>query len=59
MDEIVPEVNGGAHVDPARQAEILGDVIERQLEEMAQLDGPTLTRMRHDRFRRMGVFEID
>lgn len=59
VDEIVPEVNGGAHVDPARQAEILADVIERQLDEMTRLDGPTLTRMRHDRFRRMGVFGID
>ena len=59
VDEIVPEVNGGAHVDPARQAEILGDVIERQLNEMTPLDGATLTRMRHDRFRRMGVFETD
>jgi len=59
VDEIVPEVNGGAHVDPARQAEMLGDVIERQLDEMTPLDGATLTRMRHDRFRRMGVFGID
>jgi acetyl-CoA carboxylase carboxyl transferase subunit alpha len=59
VDEIVPEVNGGAHVDPVRQAEILGDVIERQLDEMTPLDGATLTRMRHDRFRRMGVFETD
>jgi acetyl-CoA carboxylase carboxyl transferase subunit alpha len=59
VDEIVPEVNGGAHVDPTRQAEILGDVIERQLNEMTPLDGATLTRMRHDRFRRMGVFETD
>jgi len=58
VDEIVPEVNGGAHVDPTRQAEILGDVIERQLNEMDGLDGPGLARMRHDRFRRMGVFGI-
>jgi acetyl-CoA carboxylase carboxyl transferase subunit alpha len=58
VDEIVPEVNGGAHVDGTRQAEILGDVIERQLDEMAPMDGPALTRMRHDRFRRMGVFGI-
>lgn len=58
VDEIVPEVNGGAHVDAARQAEILGDVIERQLDEMKPFDGAALTRMRHDRFRRMGVFGI-
>jgi len=59
VDEIVPEVNGGAHVDPERQAKMLGDVIERQLNEMAELDGATLTRTRYDRFRRIGVFGID
>jgi acetyl-CoA carboxylase carboxyl transferase subunit alpha len=59
VDEIVPEVNGGAHVDPECQAKILGDVLDRQLGELEGLDGPTLIRMRYDRFRRIGVFGID
>ena len=34
-DEVIPEVVGGAHVDPARQAALLGDVLERQLAELS------------------------
>lgn len=58
VDEIVPEVVGGAHVDPAQQAQIVGDLLERQLGELSGLDGPALVAQRYDRFRRMGVFEV-
>jgi acetyl-CoA carboxylase carboxyl transferase subunit alpha len=54
VDEIIPEVVGGAHVDPARQASIVGDVLERQLAEMDRKDPSTLVRERYDRYRRMG-----
>jgi acetyl-CoA carboxylase carboxyl transferase subunit alpha len=53
-DEIVPEVVGGAHVDPAQQAAILGDVLERQLTELSALSTETLVAERYRRFRRMG-----
>jgi acetyl-CoA carboxylase carboxyl transferase subunit alpha len=55
-DEIVPEVVGGAHVDPARQAVILGEVIERQLVELERLSPEALVAARYRRFRRMGRF---
>ena len=58
VDEIVPEVAGAAHVDPARQAELLSEVLGRQLAELERLDPDELVRARHDRFRRMGVFEV-
>ena len=58
VDEIIPEVTGGAHVDPARQAALIGDVLERQLGELEQQGGEDLVRSRYDRFRRMGVFQI-
>ena len=58
VDEIVPEVNGGAHVDPARQTAILGDLLERQLGELDSATPDELERGRYDRFRRMGVFEV-
>ena len=57
-DEIVPEVVGGAHVDPAQQATMLGDVLERQLAELTALSPETLRAARYDRFRRMGRFTI-
>jgi acetyl-CoA carboxylase carboxyl transferase subunit alpha len=55
-DEIVPEVVGGAHVDPARQAVILGEVLERQLVELEGLTPEALVASRYRRFRRMGRF---
>jgi len=55
-DEIVPEVVGGAHVDPARQASILGEVLERQLDELARSTPTALVAARYVRFRRMGRF---
>jgi acetyl-CoA carboxylase carboxyl transferase subunit alpha len=55
-DEVVPEVVGGAHVDPARQAAILGEVLERQLAELAQSGPEALVAARYGRFRRMGRF---
>ena len=58
VDEIVPEVNGGAHVDPVRQAAILGDLLDRQLGEFDGATPDELERGRYDRFRRMGVFEV-
>ena len=54
VDEIIPEVTGGAHVDAARQAELIGEVLARQLSELEKLDAETLVRSRHERFRRLG-----
>jgi acetyl-CoA carboxylase carboxyl transferase subunit alpha len=54
VDEVIPEVTGGAHVDPARQAALVGDVLERQLGELERLPVETLLAGRYDRFRRMG-----
>ena len=58
VDEVIPEVTGGAHVDAAAQAAIVGDVLERQLGELERLSGEELVRGRYDRFRRLGVFEV-
>ncbi len=55
-DEIIPEVVGGAHVDPARQAVVLGDVLERQLAELLSATPEALVASRYVRFRRIGRF---
>ena len=57
VDEIIPEVPGGAHVDPQGQAVIVGDVLERQLDELNALGPEELVRQRYDRFRKLGVYE--
>ncbi len=58
IDEIIPEVTGGAHVDPARQATRIGDVLERQLAELGGLGAQELIADRYDRFRRLGQFKV-
>jgi len=58
VDEIIPEVNGGAHVDAERQTGIVGDVLERQLNELMALSPERLVQDRYDRFRKLGRFEI-
>jgi acetyl-CoA carboxylase carboxyl transferase subunit alpha len=54
VDEIIPEVTGGAHVDPERQARVLEDVLERQLVELERLSPDLLVAGRYERFRRLG-----
>jgi acetyl-CoA carboxylase carboxyl transferase subunit alpha len=58
IDEIVPEVKGGAHVDPAEQAQLIGVVLERQLAELSEIDESSLVAARYDRFRRLGQFKV-
>lgn len=58
VDEIVPEVPGGAHVDPARQAQLVAEVLERQLGELERESPAALVRLRYERFRRMGSFRM-
>jgi acetyl-CoA carboxylase carboxyl transferase subunit alpha len=58
IDEIIPEVTGGAHVDPAGQAKRIGDVLERQLAELDTLGRQELVADRHDRFRRLGQYKV-
>jgi acetyl-CoA carboxylase carboxyl transferase subunit alpha len=58
IDAIVPEVVGGAHVDPTAQAGILGEVLERQLAEMETMSPEALVADRHARFRRMGRCQL-
>ena len=58
IDEIIPEVTGGAHVDPAAQATRIGDVLERQLAELDSLGPRELVADRYDRFRRLGQFGV-
>jgi acetyl-CoA carboxylase carboxyl transferase subunit alpha len=57
IDEIIPEVTGGAHVDPALQANFMADVLERQLEELVAIPLQELPAERYQRFRSMGVFK--
>lgn len=54
VDEVIPEVRGGAHVDPVRQSTLVGDVVERQLLELRRLRADELVAQRYERFRKLG-----
>ncbi len=56
IDEIVPEPEGGAHLDPEGSAALLDPVLERSLSELLALPLPALLERRYEKFRRMGHF---
>ena len=56
-DEVIPEPLGGAHLDHAAAANLLGEVLERHLKELLKVSGKKLAEMRYEKFRKMGVFE--
>jgi len=57
IEEIVPEPLGGAHRDLKTMSRILGDAIERHLNELGHLSGEELVEARYQRFRRLGAFD--
>ncbi|MGC0774703.1 MAG: acetyl-CoA carboxylase carboxyltransferase subunit alpha [Candidatus Acidiferrum sp.] len=56
VDEIVPEPEGGAHVDPEAAAQMLGEVLDRELLALAQESTKDLLEARYEKFRKMGQF---
>ena len=57
VEEVIPEPPGGAHTDPERAAELLGEAVSRQLDDLAGRDPDTLLAERAARFRALGAFE--
>ena len=56
VDEIVCEPEGGAHVDPEAAAQLLGEVLDRQLVALGQQSTKELLEGRYEKFRKMGQF---
>jgi acetyl-CoA carboxylase alpha subunit len=55
MDAIVPEPEGGAHMDPPATAANLKSAIVESLRELVELPPEELLERRYDRFRRYGA----
>ena len=53
-DEIVPEPEGGAHVDPREAASVLQTAILANLVQLAKMSQGKLLKKRYHKFRRMG-----
>jgi acetyl-CoA carboxylase carboxyl transferase subunit alpha len=56
IDEIVPEPEGGAHLDDVAAARLLDAVLSRSLAALSQLSERDLLDQRYEKFRRMGQF---
>jgi len=56
VDEIVPEPEGGAHLDPETTAKVLDGVLRASLRDLAKLPSTDLLARRYEKFRRMGQF---
>ena len=54
VDEVVPEPEGGAHLDHEVAARFLDPVLVRSLEELEALPMPELLNRRYEKFRAMG-----
>src|ERR1700674_3522263 len=56
IDEIIPEPEGGAHLDHVASAALLGSVLDDSLRDLSRLTIPELLDRRYEKFRRMGQF---
>ncbi|MEO7366902.1 MAG: acetyl-CoA carboxylase carboxyltransferase subunit alpha [Gemmatimonadaceae bacterium] len=54
IDEIIPEPPGGAHTDHAAAAKVLGETLNRHLEELRKFRPEKLVRRRRQKFLRLG-----
>lgn len=56
IDEIIPEVEGGAHQDQQQQAVFVKEAIVSSLRELSSLDAHQLVEQRYEKFAKMGSF---
>ena len=56
IDEIVPEPQGGAHLNHEESARLLGAALGRTLDELSAVPGAELREQRRERYRRLGIY---
>ena len=56
IDEIIPEIKGGAHKDVKSQAEEIAKVLKNSLQQLLRLTEDELINDRYDRFRTIGEY---
>ncbi|WEG13900.1 acetyl-CoA carboxylase carboxyl transferase subunit alpha [Pullulanibacillus sp. KACC 23026] len=59
IDELVPEITGGAHHDPVEQAKRLDHFLVKHLNELSTLTKDELVMQRLEKYRHMGAFEVE
>lgn len=56
IDEIIPEIKGGAHKDVQKQAEAIDTILKKSLKELLSLTDEELVSDRYNRFRTIGEY---
>lgn len=59
IDEIIPEVKGGAHRDVKQQAEEIDQILYRSLTELTKLSEEELINQRYNKFKAIGDFSVE
>jgi len=55
IDDIIPEVKGGAHRDVQLQAKHIEQALKRSLKELTNMSGEELIRHRYEKFKSIGA----
>ncbi|WEK53243.1 MAG: acetyl-CoA carboxylase carboxyltransferase subunit alpha [Candidatus Cohnella colombiensis] len=58
IEDIIPEPQGGAHRDPALQAESIKEAIWRHLQQLLEMSPEQLVEDRYQKFRKIGQFGV-
>ncbi|MDF2857041.1 MAG: acetyl-CoA carboxylase subunit alpha, partial [Neobacillus sp.] len=58
IDEIIPEIKGGAHKDVKKQAEEIDAILKKALKELLMLSEEELMEDRYNRFRTIGEYSF-
>ncbi|RST76360.1 acetyl-CoA carboxylase carboxyl transferase subunit alpha [Siminovitchia acidinfaciens] len=56
IDEIIPEVRGGAHRDVEKQAENIDEILKKALQELIAVESETLIQERYSKYKKMGKY---
>lgn len=56
IDEVIPEVPGGAHADHQGSARILDEFVDRQVQDLSRMNAEEIVEQRHEKFRKMGAY---
>jgi acetyl-CoA carboxylase carboxyl transferase subunit alpha len=59
IDEIIPEVKGGAHRDVKQQAEEIDIILYRSLQELTKMSEHELINHRYNKFKAIGEFSLE
>lgn len=59
VDEVVPEVKGGAHRDVRRQAEMIDEILKQSLMELKKMTAEELIEHRYLKYKKIGQFSFE